>query len=92
MNDHQVATATRQNSAYRHQTMKGAFGDEGALRFLLGYRWSQLGFFAEKRENFFHERVGCNAVLLAQDGNSAVFDELVGPTDSHDGCIDHLRV
>jgi hypothetical protein len=33
-----VATATGQNSAYRHQNMKGAFGNEGALRFytLLG--------------------------------------------------------
>src|SRR5262249_43363516 len=92
MNDHQVATATRQNSAYRHQTMKGAFGDEGALRSLLGYRWSQLGFFAEKRENFFHEGVGCDAVLFAEDWDGAVFNELIGPTDSHHRCIDHLRV
>jgi hypothetical protein len=28
------ATADGQNSAYRHLNMKGAFGNEGALRFL----------------------------------------------------------
>ena len=28
-----VAAATGQNSAYRHLNMKGAFGNEGALRF-----------------------------------------------------------
>jgi hypothetical protein len=28
-----VATATGQNSAYRYRNMKGAFGNEGALRF-----------------------------------------------------------
>jgi elongation factor P len=33
INDHPVATATRQNSAYRHRNMKDAFGNEGVLRF-----------------------------------------------------------
>ena len=29
-----VEKSARQNSAYRHLNMKGAFGNEGALRFL----------------------------------------------------------
>jgi len=28
-----------QNSAYRHQNMKGAFGNEGALRFFAELPW-----------------------------------------------------
>ena len=28
-------------------------------------------------------------MLLAQDGNGAVFDELIGPADAHDRRIDH---
>jgi hypothetical protein len=36
------------------ENMKGAFGNEGALRFLLGYRWTEAGFLAQKREHFFH--------------------------------------
>ena len=30
-----------------------------------GHRWRELGFFAKERKNFFHQRVGCDAVLLA---------------------------
>ncbi len=67
--------------------MKGAFGNEGAFRFLLGDRWPELGLFAEERQNFFHERVGCDSVFLAQNRNGAVLDELIGPTDA-----DHRRV
>jgi hypothetical protein len=37
---------------------------EGALRFLSGYGWRKLGFFAQQRQNFFHERVGRDAVLF----------------------------
>jgi hypothetical protein len=33
INDHPREQSRRQNSAYRHQNMKGAFGNEGALRF-----------------------------------------------------------
>jgi hypothetical protein len=32
MNDHPREQSRRQNSAYRHRNMKGAFGNEGALR------------------------------------------------------------
>ena len=31
-------------------------------------------------------------MFLSKDWNSAVFNELIGPTDSHHWCIDHLRV
>jgi hypothetical protein len=31
MNDHQREQSRRQNSAYRHRIMKGAFGNESAL-------------------------------------------------------------
>jgi hypothetical protein len=34
INDHPREQSRRQNSAYRHQNMKGAFGNGGALRFL----------------------------------------------------------
>jgi hypothetical protein len=65
-----------QNSAYRHRNMKGAFGNEGALRFcgaldstppdepISGYRRLKIRFLTEKRQNFFHECIGCDAVLL----------------------------
>ena len=46
------------------ETMKGAFGNEGVLRFS-GHRWRELGFFAKERKHFFHECVGCDAVLLS---------------------------
>ena len=72
--------------------MKGAFGNEGALRFLSGYRRSQLGFPAKEREDFFHKRVGGDAVFFAQRRNVAVLDKLVGPADPHHRCIDHLRM
>jgi hypothetical protein len=35
INDHPREQSRRQNSAYRHRNMKGAFGNEGALRFLI---------------------------------------------------------
>jgi hypothetical protein len=66
-----------QNSAYRHQNMKGAFGNEGALRFTVhliahrpdeaisGHGWLKVRLFAEKRQNFFHQRFSSDAVLLA---------------------------
>src|SRR6266404_7242289 len=38
INDHPREQSRRQNSAYRHQNMKGAFGNEGALRFCLRKR------------------------------------------------------
>jgi len=57
-----------QNSAYRHRNMKGAFGNEGALRFYnsiagerartpaanSGHRRPELGFLVQQRQNFFH--------------------------------------
>src|SRR5262249_54983069 len=92
MNDHQVATATRQNSAYRHRNYEGRFRKRRRPSPFLSHRRRELGFFAEKRQNFFHKRVGCDAVFLTQDWDGAVFDELIGPTDPHDRCIDHLRV
>ena len=46
------------------EIMKGAFGNEGALRFS-GHRWREFGFFAEKRKHFFNQRVGCDAVFLS---------------------------
>ena len=46
------------------ETMKGAFGNEGALRFYLGDRRPKIGLFAQERQNFFHQRVGGDAVLL----------------------------
>ena len=35
INDHPREQSRRQNSAYRHRNMKGVFGNEGALRFLI---------------------------------------------------------
>ena len=29
-----------------------------------GHRWPELGFFAKERKHFFHERVGCDGVLI----------------------------
>src|ERR1044072_7215316 len=85
--------------------MKGAFGNGGALRFygvldstpaltktISGHRWLKLRLLTEKRQNFFHQRVSSDAVLLAQDWNGAVLDELIGPADACHRCIDHLRV
>ena len=46
------------------ETMKGAFGNEGALRFLLGDRWPKLGLLAKQRQNFFDQCIGRDAVLL----------------------------
>ncbi len=57
-----------------------------------GYRWPEFGFLTEERQNFFHERVGGDAVFLPQDWNCAVLDELIGPTNPHDWGVDHLRV
>src|SRR5206468_3806821 len=74
------------------ENMKGAFGNEGALRFLLGDRRPKLGLFAEEWQNLFDECVGCDSVLLAQDWNCAMLDELIGPTDAHHRRVDHLRM
>src|SRR5437867_6639507 len=38
INDHPREQSRRQNSAYRHRNMKGAFENEGALRFLINGR------------------------------------------------------
>ena len=46
------------------ETMKGAFGNEGALPLLLGDRRPKIGLFAQERQNLLHQRVGCDAVLL----------------------------
>src|SRR5947199_5379467 len=74
------------------EIMNGAFGTEGALRFSSGYRWPDTRFFVQKRQHFFHERVGSDAMLFAQDWNSAVLDELVRPSEAHHRRVDHLRV
>ena len=92
-----------QNSAYRHRNMKGAFGNEGALLLLRcacqhtipdetisGHGWLKVRLFTEKGQNFFHQRVSSDAVLLAQDWNGAVLDELIGPPNPHHRCVDHL--
>src|SRR5215831_7395689 len=57
-----------------------------------GYRRLDLGFFAQQRQGFFDERVGCDPMFLAQDWNRAVLDELIGPSDPDYWRIDHLRV
>jgi hypothetical protein len=36
------------------ENRKGAFGNGGALRFLLGHRWAEAGFFAQKRKHLLH--------------------------------------
>ena len=71
--------------------MKGAFGNEGALR-LSSHRRLELCFFAKQRQNLFNKSVGGETVLLPQDWDGAVFDELIGPADPHHGCVDHLRM
>ena len=45
------------------EIMKGAFGTKAPFA-VSGHRWPQLGFFAKERKHFFHERVGCDAVLI----------------------------
>ena len=87
-----VEKSAGQNSAYRHRNMEGAFGNEGALRFLSSYRWTQAGFFSQERQNFFHQCVGGDAMFLSQDWDVAVLDELIRPADAHHRRVDHLRV
>src|SRR5207302_8696275 len=53
---------------------------------------AKAGFFAQEREHLFYERIGCDAVFLPQNWNSAVLDKLIRPTDADDGRIDQLRV
>jgi hypothetical protein len=69
--------------------MKGAFGNEGALRFS-GNRRPEAGFFAQEREHSFYQRVGGDAVFFAQEWYGAVFDELIRPADTYDRRIDRL--
>ena len=45
------------------ETMKGAFETKAPFAFS-GHGWPELGFFAKQRKDFFHERVGCDAVLI----------------------------
>src|SRR5262249_40488906 len=89
-----VATATGQNSAYRHRNYEGRFRKRRrpSLLLLSRYRWRELRFFAKERQNFFHQRVGCDTVFFAQDWNGTVLDELIGPTDARHGRTYHLRV
>ena len=65
MNDHQVATAAEQNSAYRHRNYEGRFRKRRRPSLLLRYGGRELGFLAKERKDFFHKCVGCDAVLLA---------------------------
>src|SRR4029077_14897096 len=81
-----------QNSAYRHRNYEGRFRKRRRPSLLSGNRRPERGFFAEEREDFFYQCIGCDAVLLAQDWNGAVLDELIGPTDPNDRRVDHLRV
>ena len=94
-----------QNSAYRHRNMKGAFGNEGALRFyrcsvraanannqISGYGWLKIRLFPEQRQNFFHQCVSGDTVFFAQDWNGAMFDELIRPTYTYHRRINHFRV
>jgi hypothetical protein len=59
---------------------------------LSGHRWPEFGFLAKERKHFLHQRVSRDAVLLPKDWDGTVFDELIGPTDAHHRCINHLRV
>jgi len=84
------------------ENMKGAFGNGGALRFtarsivhrpdetISGHGWLKVRLLTEKRQNFFHQRVSSDAVLLAQDWNGAVLDELIGPPHTRHRRVKHL--
>ena len=61
MNDHQVATATVQNSAYRHRNYEGRFRKRRRPSLFSGYRWRELRFLVKEWQDFFHQRVGCDA-------------------------------
>ena len=54
-----------QNSAYRHRNYEGRFWKRRRPSLLSGYRRRELGFFAKERKHFFHECVGCDAVLFS---------------------------
>src|SRR5258707_12029342 len=81
-----------QNSAYRHRNYEGRFRKRRRPSRLSGDGWPERGLFAEEREDFFHQCIGCDAVLLPQDWNGAVLDKLIGPADAHDRRVDHLGV
>src|SRR5882724_5500313 len=72
--------------------MKGAFGNEGALRFYLGCGWPDAGFLSQQRQHLFHQCVRSDPMFLAQNWDAAVFDELIGPSDANDRGVDHLRM
>ena len=92
MNDHPSrACGTDRIRLIAIETMKGAFGNEGALRFLSDGR-TQSGFFAQERQNFINQRVGSDAVLFAQNWNGAVLDKIIWPADPDHGRVNHLRV
>src|SRR5438874_3348334 len=88
------------------KNMKGAFGNEGALRFynlsgesalcrrwpILGNRRLKLRLFVQQRQNFFYQCIGGDAVFLPQDWNRAMLDELIRPAYAHHRRVDHLRV
>src|SRR5438128_11879940 len=86
--------------------MKGAFGNEGALRFynlsgesalcrrwpILGNRRLKLRLFVQQRQNFFYQCLSGDAVVLPQDWYGAMLDDLMRSAYAHHLRVDHLRV
>jgi hypothetical protein len=60
-----VATATAQNSAYRHRNMKGAFGNEGALRF-----YNSIGIACLNTDGQFQATEGLSFDFLCSSGRT----------------------
>ena len=48
-----------------HRSLRLAGLTDGTVPSKSGHRWRELGFFAKERKHFFHECIGCDAVLLS---------------------------
>ena len=88
-----VATATGQNSAYRHRKYEGRFRKRRRPSLSIRPPMAvSLDFLRRSGSTFSTSASAVMPCFFAQDWNGAVLDELIGPTDPHHRRVDHLRV
>jgi len=70
INDHPREQSRRQNSAYRHRNRKGAFGNEGALRFYQATDGRRLDFLRKSGSTFSTSASAVMACFLRRIGTA----------------------